>query len=196
MNRKRVFILAFVIACVALAAVGTTAYETVVGTAVNIIEMGSVRFALHDETTGGKPFPKDGISGVVPDTQHDKVVYLENVGTADMYARIRLENSVVSKDGQPLPFENITLDIDTENWTEQDGYYYYNRKLAPGEKTEPLFTKVTFESTMGNEYKKCQVDIVVTAQAVQSRNNAEDPFTAEGWPAGAEEQDPQPDDTV
>ena len=56
MNRKRVFILAVVIACVALAAVGTTAYETVVGTAVNIIEMGSVRFALHDETTGGNGY--------------------------------------------------------------------------------------------------------------------------------------------
>ena len=62
-----------------------------------------------------------------------KVVYVENVGTADMYVRIKLENSVVGADGEELSFEKISLNLDEENWTysEEDGYYYYNEALKP-----------------------------------------------------------------
>ena len=193
MNRKRILILAAIIGCLALAAAGTTAYYAVSDTTVNIIQMGSLKMALHDETADGKPFPKDGIKNVFPDTRHDKVVYVENTGTVDLYARIRLTNTVTGEGGESLSFDPVSLELNTENWTEKDGWYYYNTKLAPTEKSEPLLTEVSFAPGMGNEYKKCKVDIVVTAQAVQSRNNGDDPLLAEGWP---EEETADPDGTV
>lgn len=181
MNKKRIFILAVVVCCLALAAVGTSAYYTISYTTVNVIQMGSLKMGLHDECAGGKPFPEGGISGVLPDMTVEKKVYLENLGNADFYARIKLDNSVNAANGEPLDFEHITLDINTEHWHEQDGYYYYHRALLPGEKTEPLFTQVNFAPEMGNEYKNAHVEVAVTAQAVQSRHNTDDPLTAIGW---------------
>ena len=80
-----------------------------------------------------------------------------------------------------VSFEHISLDLNTECWIEQGGFYYYFRALQPGEKTEPLFTKVTFAPEMGNEYMNATVEIAVQAQAVQSDNNGYDPLFALGW---------------
>ena len=80
-----------------------------------------------------------------------------------------------------LTDEYISVDINTECWIEQGGFYYYYRILQPGEKTEPLFTTVSFAGAMGNEYQNATVEIYVLAQAVQSANNGYDPLMALGW---------------
>ena len=49
--------------------------------------------------------------------------------------------------------------------------------------TKPLFTEVVFDGpNMTNEYQNCTVEVIVTAQAVQSANNGEAVLTADGWP--------------
>lgn len=185
MNKKRIALIAVVIACLALLAAGTTAYFTAEETQYNVITTGMLDMTLHETTTGGEPWPEEGISNVMPGVSVDKVVTVENTGGVDFYVRIALEKSITAAEGvaAELNFEHITLDIDTENWTEQDGYYYYNRALLPGEATEPLFTTVFFEPEMGNEYMSAKVEIGVNAEAVQSRNNGEDALGATGWPS-------------
>lgn len=182
--KKRVALIATIVCCIAMVAAGSLAYFNAQETAKNVITTGALKMALHDETTDGKPFPEDGISGVVPATTVDKKVYVENVGNVDMYVRIALDKVITPAKGTQaeLDFSNITLDIDSSKWTEKDGYYYYNRALKPGEKTEPLFTKVSFGAELGNDYMDAKVVIDVDAQAVQSKNNTDSALDAKGWP--------------
>ena len=182
--KKRVALIAAIVCCIAMVAAGSLAYFNAQETAKNVITTGALKMALHDETTDGKPFPEDGISGVVPATTVDKKVYVENVGNVDMYVRIALDKVITPAKGTQaeLDFSNITLDIDSSKWTEKDGYYYYNRALKPGEKTEPLFTKVSFGAELGNDYMDAKVVIDVDAQAVQSKNNTDSALDAKGWP--------------
>ena len=182
--KKRAALIAAIVCCIAMVAAGSLAYFNAQETAKNVITTGALKMVLHDETTDGKPFPEDGISGVVPATTVDKKVYVENVGNVDMYVRIALDKVITPAKGTQaeLDFSNITLDIDSSKWTEKDGYYYYNRALKPGEKTEPLFTKVSFGAELGNDYMDAKVVIDVDAQAVQSKNNTDSALDAKGWP--------------
>ena len=68
-------------------------------------------------------------------------------------------------------------------WTLQDGYYYYNVPLEPGETTEALFKNVSFDPSMGNMYHNSKAIIKVQAQATQVKNNGASVTEAAGWPA-------------
>ena len=113
-----------------------------------------------------------------------KKVHIENTGDVDMYVRIALDQKIesLSDPAAQLNFEHISLDINTADWTKQGDYYYYKKALKPGQATEPLFTTVSFDAKMGNEYMNARVRIDVDAQAVQSKNNTDSPLTAAGWP--------------
>ena len=182
--RKRYMILAaLILCCIALVTGGTLAYFTAEETAYNVITTGELSMELKEETTGGKPFPEGGITGIVPGQSVDKKVYVVNNGGVDFYVRITVNKAVTGADGEELPFEHITLDLNTADWTEKDGYYYYNRVLKSGEKTTPLFNTVTFETSMDSTYMEATVNITVNAQAVQSRNNGTSALDATGWAA-------------
>lgn len=183
--KKRIGLIATIVCCIAILASGTVAYFTAQETAYNVITTGALAMRLVEEGADGKPFPKEGITGVLPNMKVTKKVYVENTGDVDMYVRIALDTNVESmQDGvEKLPFDDhISLNINKTDWTEKDGYYYYNRVLKPGEATEPLFTTVSFDAKMGNEYMNARVRIDVDAQAVQSKNNTDSPLNAAGWP--------------
>lgn len=185
--RKYLLSLAVLIIGLTVLATGTYAYFTAEETAYNVITTGCLYMDLVEETTGGEPWPEEGIKNVMPGVAVDKVVYVENVGSVPFYTRISMDNIVIPGPGveAELSFEHISLDLNTEQWLEQDGYYYYYRALEPGEKTEPLFTKVSFAPAMGNEYQNATVEVYVLAQAVQSANNGSDPLKALGWSESA-----------
>ena len=79
----------------------------------------------------------------------------------------------------------MQIDFNTENWTFEEGYYYYNRVLEPAEMTEPLFTQVEIVgSRVDRGHIGSTLSLEVIASAVQSENNpAEFPWEAAGWPA-------------
>lgn len=185
--RKYMLSLGLLIIGLAVLATGTYAYFTAEETAYNVITTGCLYMDLVEETTDGEPWPEEGITGVMPGMGVDKVVYVENEGSIPFYTRISMEQIITPAEGveAELSFEYITLDLNTEQWLEQDGYYYYYRALEPGEKTEPLFTKVSFGPEMGNEYQNATVEVDVLAQAVQSANNGSDPTKALGWSESA-----------
>ena len=183
--KKRIGLIATIVCCIAILASGTVAYFTAQETAYNVITTGALAMRLVEEGADGKPFPKEGITGVLPNMDVTKKAYVENTGDVDMYVRIALDTNVESmqEGGGALPFDDhISLDINTEDWTKQGDYYYYKKALKPGEATEPLFTTVSFDAKMGNEYMNARVRIDVDAQAVQSKNNTDSPLTAAGWP--------------
>lgn len=182
-TKKKVALIAAIVCCVAILAVGTTAFFTAEETAFNVIVTGVLDMKLHEETTGGEPWPVGGISGVMPGMDVDKKVYIENTGNVVFWCRIAISKAITAAEGveEELGFENIVLDINEESWTEKDGWYYYNKALEPGKETEPLFTVVQFGKDLGNEYMNCRVEITVNAQSVQARNNGENALEATGW---------------
>jgi len=188
-SRKLACLIALIACCAALIATGTAAFFYAEETALNVITTATFDVVLHEETDGGRPWPEEGVDGVMPGMDVTKVVYAENLGTADAYVRILLDKIIIPAEGveKELDFDNITLDINTDKWTEKDGIYYCNKALAPGEKSAPLFTNVHFGVKLGNEYMNAKLEIEVLMQAVQAKNNGDSVLNANGWPAVVEE---------
>ena len=59
---------------------------------------------------------------------------------------------------------------------------HMNLSIRPGETTAPLFTCVTFDAGMGNEYQDATATVHVAAEAVQTANNGVTALEALGWP--------------
>lgn len=170
--KKKWTIATVLVLVVALLAVGTWAYFSAVGRADNVITMGSVKLALHDEDGTGQPFTT---VSAMPGSVVDKVVYVENVGSGAFYTRVKITPEVVAENGEIIPLDAserlLTLDLNDKDWTPgTDGYYYYNGTLSPKAATSKLFNQVTFSKDMGNEYQNTTVLIYVTAEAVQTAN--------------------------
>ena len=181
--KRRILAIALIAIGLSAVATGTYAYFVAEETAYNVITTGALFMDLVEETEDGKPWPEEGIKDVVPCMDVGKVVYVENKGGVPFFTRIQKETTVIPAPGvtAELTDEYISVDINTEHWIEQDGFYYYYRILQPGEKTEPLFTKVIFAPEMTNDYQNSTVEVYVLAQAVQSDNNGYDPLMALGW---------------
>lgn len=188
MNKRKMMMLALAVCMIAILAVGgTLAYFTAEETAYNVITFGELTMELKETTTDGEPWPEEGVHQLVPGAQVDKRVTMRNLGTVDFYVRAKIDAVVTGQDGRLLPLDEVELNLNTEEWTEKDGCYYYKKALASGEETEPLFTMVSFSTEMGNEYMNARLEIQVDAQAVQSRNNGEDALSATGWPVFEED---------
>lgn len=113
--------------CMALLAGGTYAYFTAERTSLNVITMGTLNMELVEETTGGLPFPEEGVSGVLPTSVVDKVVYLKNTGTVPFYGRILVEALVTFEDGTVEVADPalIIMDLNNTEWTAQDGAWAF-----------------------------------------------------------------------
>lgn len=130
------------------------------------------------------PFPDDGLFGLMPGESVEKYVYLQNIGNVPFYARIKLTGTVVGADKSELAFDPyILLTLNETDWIKSGDWYYYNAAVESGAYTEDLLTLVTFSPTIPNDYMGCKVSVKVNAQAVQSKNNGDDPLTAAGWPS-------------
>ncbi len=185
-TKGSLLVAALIVVFIAGSALGTLAFYTAEERTHNVITTGDVDIELHewadeDETV---EFPEDGVSGVTPGTKVTKIVEVENTGNSPAWVRIILDVKALSSDGTTaLSADQFELDFDTEHWTKgDDGYWYYNRALEPGETTEPLFTGVTFADSMGDDYQGSKITIGVAAQAVQTANNGDTVLEAAGWP--------------
>lgn len=189
--KKKIFVCAILVVCLSLLAYGTLAYFNYQETATNVITAGNVRIALREwsRPADGEQVPFEDVLNVLPGQSVSKVVQVENVGGQAAWVRISLDKAVSLVTSSETPDASlVSYDIDTEHWTlQEDGYYYYNEALQPGESTEPLFTQVLFADTMGNAYQGSTVTIRVDAQATQVANNGETVFEAAGWPEEIQE---------
>lgn len=170
--KKKWTIATVLVLVVALLAVGTWAYFSAVDRADNVITMGSVKLALHDEDGAGQPFTT---VSAMPGSVVDKVVYVENVGSGAFYTRVKITPEMVDADGKIIPLDAserlLTLELNDKDWIAgEGGYYYYHGSVDPETATSNLFKQVKFSKDMGNEYQNTTVHIYVTAEAVQTAN--------------------------
>lgn len=191
--RKKLLGGSLLLILVALFAYGTWAYFTAEARTTNVITTGTIDISLQETTKDADgnqvAFPGEGISGVMPGVSVDKLVTVKNEGTSDAWIRVGVVNKITAADGKtdlPLTLAKggdvLSFDIQSK-WTESGGYYYYNDPVGANESTEPLFTQVTFNTAMGNEYQGCTAYVDVVAEAVQVKNNGTSATEAAGWPA-------------
>ena len=184
--KRKLLIVSVLAIFVAVTAAGTLAYFTDTGTAHNVITTGNVDIELNEWADEACTQPFQDKTGVMPGTKVTKIVEVKNTGTGAAFVRLYVEKNVYrATDQKPMDSDPVSLNFNNTDWTysESEGYYYYNRPLEPGKTTEPLFTTVTFDPLMGNEYQNATAHVKVIAYAVQSANNGDSPQAAKGWPS-------------
>ena len=181
--KKKLLILSLAAICLAITAIGTLAYFTSEGTAHNVITTGGVEIAVQEWADEDKQTPFEDLEGIMPGMTVTKIAEIKNTGASDAWVRVKVEKNIkLQGEGTP-DTALVELNLNLTDWTQgKDGYLYYNKVLKPGEVTEPLFTAVTFNVTMGNEYQNATATVDVVAQAVQTANNGDTVMDAKGWP--------------
>ncbi len=189
--KKKFLYIAAIIICLSIITGSTYAYYTTSDTTRNVITSGGIDIeVVEQQLVGGilQPYPNQPIQ-VMPATTVSKIVSVQNM---EQIAWIRANYTITVYDAEgkemEIPDEElvkvIVIDPDTENWTQKEGWWYYNTASVSGETTEPLFEEVVFSgSDMDNKYQGCTVVIDVNAQAVQKANNGDVVMEALGWPA-------------
>jgi len=182
--KQKSAVLALIAIMFAILASGTYAYFTTEDTARNVITSGYVDIELvekHENEDGTVVDFPDKITGVMPGSSVSKIVSVTNTG-AKSWIRLAVELKVTAKDGTELPTDVISYTVDETKWLVKDGVYYYRQPVETGAPTDILFDQVNFSTAMGNEYQNCEVNLIVTAQAVQFANNGTTVEEAAGWP--------------
>lgn len=190
--KKKLLVLALVLLTATAAVGGTLAYFTGEETARNVITTGAIDITVVETTLEeGKevPYPSVPVEAM-PGSELSKIVRIKN-NASDAWVRAKAV-VVVTKGEEVMKLteeelqEVITMDYDTQSWTEKDGWWYYNASVK--DETAPLFTTVTFSGEeMGNEFMDTTITIDVYAQAVQTANNGATALEANGWPKPAAE---------
>ena len=184
--KKRI---AAVMVCLAIAAIsisGTMAYFTADSIATNVITSGDIDIAVVETKMQGNlevPYSDEKVK-IMPGDAISKIVKVHNTGSNPAYVRVAVSEVIELNDGKIIGDEDDLINwTPGSKWTYKDGYYYYNEALAPGEKTDALFSEVEFSAEMDNKYQKSNITINVVANAVQSQNNGNSVFEAAGWSA-------------
>lgn len=185
--KRKVLLVSAIAICLAIAVSGTLAFFTAEDTAHNVITSGGIQIELQEWADEEKtvPFPENGVTGVMPGSEITKIAEVKNTGADPAWVRVRVEKNITLSEGAEgeIDLGLMQLSFDESAWTlGEDGYYYYNKALAPGQVTEPLFASVSFDIAMSNLYQNSTAAVDVTAQAVQTANNGETVMNAAGWP--------------
>lgn len=190
--RKKITAVALLVILISLLALGSAAYFTVDGRATNVVTTSGIAMSIDE---AGPWVGNDGVytlnQTVMPGQTVEKAVTIVNDGTQEaFYTRVKVEISILDGQGKTMPDDYdiyVDMDFNAEHWTLKDGWWYYNGAVDAEGITEPVFTHIMLAPGTPNEMKNAQVSIIVTAQAVQARNNpipaggsvAEN---AAGWP--------------
>lgn len=189
MNKKKLYVMMALIMVIAILGTGTLAYFTTRALVHNVITTGGVNIELEETMLNdkGQEIPFVNQTGVMPGQEISKIVRVTNKD-AEAWIRIQVEETIDEKaDSENVIRINYNLGTAPTQWTEKDGWYYYNKPLANGETTEPLFKGVTLAGReMDNKYQNKDIVVSVSAQAVQAANNAipdgGNVTDVKGWP--------------
>lgn len=180
--KRKLLILSVLAICIATVAAGSLAFFTSEGKAHNVITTGGVEIAISEWADEERTVPFEDLTGAMPGATVTKIAEVKNTGASDAWVRVKVEKNItLSGEGTP-DTDLVELELNTADWMEKDGYYYYTKVLKPGEVTAPVFTAVTFNAEMGNEYQNATATVDVSAQAVQTANNGDTATDAMGWP--------------
>lgn len=160
---------------------GTLAYITREARAENKITAGDIKVKICNMLDDGSEMPKDGIHSVLANITYPNVVYAKNECDYPEYIRMRISKRVTDKDGTVLDDSKMHPLFNEKDWTYKDGYYYYNHVLEPHSESAPLYDGIYFDKTINNTYKTATLHMHIVVEAVQSDNNGNSVYEAEGW---------------
>lgn len=124
-SRRPLLLLASLVLLLALAVGGTVAWlNTSTGPVENTMIPGKVPITINEKFENG--------------TKRD--VSVTNDGNIDAYIRVAIVANAVDAEGNVVAGNKPVYTINTANWQELDGYYYYKGAVAPNGKTEALFS--------------------------------------------------------
>lgn len=113
-----------------------------------------------------------------PDKKYTKRVWVANTGDLDSFIRVLALPVLSKKQGnggtillpttvngsQPV----LTIDYNLSDWVAgEDGYFYYKKKVASGEKTAVLFSQVILNQLhITEEYQGVQLSFEIKAEGI------------------------------
>lgn len=169
----------YLLLCLSLAVVfvisaagATLAVWRKVGTSDHVVNTAAVTGQIIEQYEGAEE--------IYPGSTTEKVVNVQNTGTADCVVRIRVEKAWGTERDESgdlvadesLSTDNILISYNTGYWLydKEDGYFYYKGVLKPGETTAaPLFEEFTIDGlATGPEYAGRTADIWVKMECVQA----------------------------
>ena len=170
--KKKVLIGLAVFAAAVLLAAGAWAWFTATAEAeTNEFTAGTVM--ISTENTYGN------VANWNPGDTNAGEITVKNTGSKDIYVRVELTPAWGALAGDDfaadssLATSNVTLECNTTNWVESDGYYYYKGELSAGAETENLLSKVALSgSETDNDYQGKTFRITAVAEAVQASHDA------------------------
>lgn len=194
--KKRILTIALAVALVALAGYSTLAYFTATDTATNTVTAGKLEIVIneYDQENPEEPVEEnnDGITlafeNVVPGDTIAKIVKIKSLeGNIDAYIRAKIDMEWdLNEENDPeesTASDAVVIPELANGWLlGTDGYYYYATAVSANTEIDFLNGLYFDFEEMGNEYQGATLTITITAEAVQSKNNA----AANGWPATEE----------
>lgn len=175
-NKKFLSGLCALIVAVALVSVGVTmAAFSAMTRETNVVTIGSIKIKLIDE------YPEEGVSGVTPDEEVDKVVSVQNTGNQPCYVRLFIKKqwcnasgtatNEVSTDLIQPQYKSGWIKGECPGGSEYDGFecYYYQYELGKGATADSLFDTFKLGADFDvDRFGSYQGHIIVKAEAVQS----------------------------
>ena len=123
-SRRPLLLLVSLVLLLALAVGGTVAWlNSSSGPVTNTMIPGQVPITINETFDGTT---KSGVT-------------VTNTGNIDAYIRVAIVANAVDAEGNVVAGKKPVYTINTANWQELDGYYYYKGAVAPDGTTEQLF---------------------------------------------------------
>lgn len=185
---KRNILLVILLVLLVLAAVSfALTFRTHTGWVDDRVAYGNVELEVIENTLSGGvevPFTQDTPVYISAD-EYSRIVRVKNTGKHPVYVRVALSLTAADSSGREtvLPADFFSFNINTNDWKESDGWYYYeSADLTENEETNTLMTKIMFNHTKLSVVAGGQLTLHIRAEAVQSENNGNNVWQAAGWP--------------
>lgn len=168
--KKKITAIALVVCLVAVAIVGgSLAYFTDTDKATNTFTVGNVDIDLTEPgwtSSGSQDAPE-----VYPGEPLAKDPTVENIGDNPCFVRIKVTGLDCLAPASAITYRtDYVTDKLGDNWVKHtDGYFYYNKVLAVGEKTDALFDQIVIPTDLTNGDAETEFNVVVSAEAVQAQ---------------------------
>lgn len=148
-----------------------------------VITTGQVKIAIVEKDEKGAPYVQ-GDDILAPGDEIDRIVSVKNEGNKAAWVRVAVAKTFAAPRTDIDPSELRLVEVDYQSkWVEgEDGFFYYQEKLAPGQETTSFFNHVKLNLLADNRFSSQTINIDVTADGIQSDNNGSTIEQAIGWP--------------
>jgi predicted ribosomally synthesized peptide with SipW-like signal peptide len=169
MSKKKIVTVCLVVALLATGLIGgSLAYFTDTDEKENVFTVGNVGIVLTEPKwdNGGAAEARE----VYPGEALAKDPTVTNDGANPCFVKVKVEGLDILQPEGMITYRTAYKDGELgANWKlHEDGYFYYEKVLQPGESTTPVFDQIVIPTTVtnGNGVEK---SVDVTAYAVQAQ---------------------------